>query len=272
MGVDAMQDAGGGTAVAVAARVMDSAARAELAAAMKRLQGSGGLMMRMADLAGGMLGRTIRLGTRTLHAVPGGQSAVARVVEAALTRAFDVAVLRLDAVGEQTRSRRFAAPLVVLSGAAGGFFGLGGFVPDATVTTLAIMREIARIAQDHGEDLSDEAVREACLEVFALNPGETEMGYFGTRLVLQGRPLALLMAEVASRFGMSLSQKFALQAVPVVGALGGATLNAAFLAHYRGLARAHFTVRRLERRFGAEAIRQAAVELGFPPPASPSAR
>ena len=253
MRMDVMQ----GTSVVVADQTMDAASQTELAAAMTRLQSGGGLLMRMADLVGGMLGRTVRLGSRTLQAVPGGSSAIGRVVEAALARAFDIAVLRLDSQGEQARSRRFAAPLVVLSGAAGGFFGLGGFVPDAAVTTLAIMREIARIAQEEGEELSDPAAREACLQVFALNPGEAEMGYFGTRLVLQGRPLALLMAEVASRFGMSLSQKFALQAVPVVGALGGATLNAAFLNHYRELARAHFTVRRLERVFGEAAVKQA---------------
>ncbi len=249
-----------GTDIVVAGGAMDPASRAELAAAMRRLRDGGGVIMRMADMAGGVLGHTFRLGTRTLQAVPGGQSATARVVEAALKRAFDIAVLRLDFSAEQARSKRFAAPLVVLSGAVGGFLGLGGFVPDAALTTLAIMREIARIAQDEGEDLSDPDTREACLQVFALNPGkrEAEMGYLSTRLILQGRPLAMLIAEVASRFGVSLSQKFALQAVPVIGAVGGATLNAAFLAHYRELAKAHFTVRRLERTFGPDAIRQAA--------------
>ncbi len=267
--MDATQDAG--TEMVVAGGMMDAASRAELAAAMKRLRHGGGLVMRMAGAVGGMVGRTFRLGTRTLQVVPGGPAALARVVEAALSRAFDVAVLRLDSEREQGRSRRLAAPLVVLSGAVGGFLGFGGFVPDAAVTTLAIMREIARIAQEEGESLDEPEAREACLHVFALNPDETETGYFGTRLVLQGRSLALLMAEVASRFGLSLSQKFALQAVPVVGAVGGAALNAAFLSHYRELARAHFTVRRLERVFGAAAVRQAAAGQGGPLPVSPSA-
>ncbi len=249
-----------GTDIAVVGGVMDAASRSELAAAMRRLRDGGGLVMRMADMAGGVLGRTFQLGTRTLRAVPGGQSGMSRVVEAALKRAFDIAVLRLDASTEQVRSKRLAAPVVVLSGAVGGFLGLSGFVPDAAVTTLTIMREIARIAQEEGEHLDDPDTREACLQVFALNPGErdAEMGYFSTRLVLQGRPLALLIAEVASRFGVSLSQKFAVQAVPVIGAVGGATLNVAFLGHYRELAKAHFTVRRLERTFGADIVRQAA--------------
>ena len=180
-----------GTELAVMGEPMDAASQAELAAAMRRLRDGGGLIMRMADVVGGVLGRTFRLGTRTLQAVPGGQSATSRVVEAALKRAFSIAILRLDAAAEQTRSKRLAAPLVVLSGAVGGFLGLGGFVPDAAVTTLTIMREIARIAQEEGEDLDDPDTREACLQVFALNAGEreAEMGYFSTRLILQGRPL-----------------------------------------------------------------------------------
>ena len=195
--------------------------------------------------------------------VPGGRMAVQGVAEAALRRAFDVAVLRLERAGEQARSKRLAGPLVVMSGAVGGFVGLGGFVPDAAVTTLAIMREIARIAQEEGESLDDPDTRAACLQVLALHtPGsgdaEPEMGYFSARMVLQGRPIAMLLTEAASRLGMNLSQKFALQAVPVMGAIGGAAVNGAFLAQYRELARAHFTVRRMERVFGAEAVRAAA--------------
>jgi hypothetical protein len=36
---------------------------------------------------------------------------------------------------------------------------------------------------------------------------------------------------VASRFGVVLSQKFAAQALPVVGALGGASVNYVFIEH-----------------------------------------
>jgi hypothetical protein len=41
----------------------------------------------------------------------------------------------------------------------------------------------------------------------------------------------------------------------VIGALGGAAVNYAFIDHFQEMARAHFTVRRLERRYGKEAIR-----------------
>ena len=253
------QDGTAVVAVPDEGEVMDAAARAELSRAMERLKGSGGLVVRLADMVGGAMGRTMRFGSRSLGMVPGAQGAVAGVVEVALKRAFDIAVLRLGGEGQMGRSKRLSGPLVVLSGAVGGFVGMGGFVPDAMVTSLAIMREIARIAVEEGEDLADAEARAACLQVFALNAGqagaEPESSYFSARFVMQGRPVAMLLADVARRFGVTLSQKFALQAVPVVGALAGASLNGAFLAHYRDLARAHFTIRRLERRYGEAAVR-----------------
>ncbi len=242
---------------------MDLKSQAELSQALARLDGGGGLVVRLADVVGGALGRTVQFGTRSLGMLPGAQDAVRGVVEVALKRAFDVAVLRLGQDGQLGQSRRLSGPIVFLSGAVGGFVGMGGFVPDATVTTLAIMREIARIAVEEGEDLADPDARAACLQVFALNAGqkgaaESEGSYFSSRFVMQGRPVTMLLTDVARRFGVTLSQKFALQAVPIVGAVAGASLNAAFLSHYRELARAHFTIRRLERRFGAETVRQLA--------------
>jgi hypothetical protein len=41
----------------------------------------------------------------------------------------------------------------------------------------------------------------------------------------------------------------------VVGALGGAAVNYAFIDHFQDVARGHFTVRRLERLYGKELIR-----------------
>jgi hypothetical protein len=41
----------------------------------------------------------------------------------------------------------------------------------------------------------------------------------------------------------------------VIGTVGGAAVNLAFIEQYHGLARGHFTVRRVERVFGFEAVR-----------------
>ena len=41
----------------------------------------------------------------------------------------------------------------------------------------------------------------------------------------------------------------------MVGAVGGAAVNLAFIEHFQDVARGHFTVRRLERVYGAEIVR-----------------
>ena len=45
------------------------------------------------------------------------------------------------------------------------------------------------------------------------------------------------------------------QTVAVVGAVGGAAVKLAFIEHFQGVARGHFTVRQLERVYGAEIVR-----------------
>jgi hypothetical protein len=52
-----------------------------------------------------------------------------------------------------------------------------------------------------------------------------------------------------------VTQKVAAQALPVVGALGGAAVDYAFIEHFEDVARGHFTVHRLERLYGKDNIR-----------------
>jgi hypothetical protein len=68
--------------------------------------------------------------------------------------------------------------------------------------------------------------------------------------------LTRLISKIASRFGVSVSEKVAAQAVPVVGAIGGGLINALFMDHFQNIAEAHFSVRKLERTYGTEVVRQ----------------
>lgn len=252
---------------AVTATALPDAVMAELRNAALKLQRGNGVLVRLADLMGGVMGRSVRLGARTIGLAPDLQDKVKGVAGAAIAQAFDLAVIRMGDTGHGAASRPdVTRAVVMMSGAVGGFLGLGGFLPDVAVTTLTIMRSIARIAQEEGEDLSEDETRQACLEVFALTPGTTEkgesdFGYYSARLLMQGRPVVMLITEIAGKYGLSISQKLAVQAVPVVGAIGGAALNAAFLRHYQDIARAHFTVRRLERLYGAQNIHDAWISL-----------
>jgi hypothetical protein len=75
-------------------------------------------------------------------------------------------------------------------------------------------------------------------------------------LLKEGAPILLkFITQVAARFGLVVTQKVAAQALPLVGALGGAAVNYAFIEHFQDVARGHFTVRRLERLYGKERIR-----------------
>ena len=261
------------TALATVPPALTPFARAELRAALERLRQGPGVASRIAEVLGNALGGAGRValglfggwGARAALLLPGTEDLLKGVAERALEGAYAVAVVGLPPSGAPRTSGVRAGLGVAASGAAGGALGLAGFAPDAAVFTLALMRRIARIAAEEGEDLSSEDGRRACLEVFALRaglPGDAlppgEAGYFSTRLLLQGGPLARLLAEAAGRYGVQLGQKLAAQAVPVAGAVCGAAVNAAFMAQYDSLARAHFTVRRLERDWGRDAVAAAA--------------
>lgn len=246
----------------------------ELQNVLEEVEKRRGVLVRLSDIMGGAVGHMMQWGAQGLSMAPAMQERIRRIAQIALARAFDVAVLGIKAPkealeGHKPKKRAWKQPLthaaVVASGAVGGFVGAAGLIPDIGFTTLTIMREIARIAKEEGEDLSDPETRRACLEVFAMRSfedrkqvnSEREIGFFSARALLRGRPIALLMAEVAGHYGLALSRKVAAQMTPVAGALCGASLNAAFLAHYKALAKAHFVIRRLEREKG-ELARQAA--------------
>ena len=63
-----------------------------------------------------------------------------------------------------------------------------------------------------------------------------------------------VIATVAPRLAAALGQKLAAQAVPVLGAVSGAALNAAFLRYYREVARIRFALMRLAVQHGGAAV------------------
>ena len=205
---------------------------------------------------------------------------ISRATQAALTRALRYALRTIPKEGRDPETGTHKA-LAVLSGAMGGALGLSAVLVELPLSTTIMLRSIARIAQSEGEDLQDPEAALACLQVFALG-GRTgsdnlhETGYFAVRAAMArsvsralqqiaGRgvvdesasAIVRLLAQIGARFGVVVSQKVAAQAVPVLGAIGGATINVAFVDHFQTLARGHFTVRRLERTYGPGTVRQA---------------
>src|SRR2546423_14214453 len=73
-----------------------------------------------------------------------------------------------------------------------------------------------------------------------------------------------LITSIASRFGVIVSEQVAAKAVPVVGAAGGSIINVLFMNHFQDMARGHFIVKRLERRYGTEGVQAAYNQLAVP--------
>lgn len=158
--------------------------------------------------------------------------------------------------------RRGPMVAVVMSGAAGGAGGIGSALAEIPVSVTLILTAIRAEARAAGLDPDALGVREECLRVFgAGSPLAGDDGvntsFLTARLALTGQAVQNLIATIAPRFAAVLGQKLAAQAVPVLGAVTGAALNAAFLSYYRELARIRFALIRLSSVHGAEPVTDA---------------
>ncbi len=218
-------------------------------------------------------------------------AAASKAIAAATSKGLDLALKvamrtmqRTPLAGSQLLHKALAAA----SGAAGGAFGLATLPVELPVSTIIMLRSIADIARSEGEDLSDPEAALSCVQVFALggragSDDASESGYFAVRAMLaktvteaaryiaergvvqEGAPILVrFLTQVASRFGVVVTQKVAAQALPVLGALGGAAVNYAFIEHFQDVARGHFTVRRLERIYGKDRVREEYERLARP--------
>ena len=227
---------------------------------------------RLTDAVGrpvGMLSRAMPQSARRV---------IAHVSETALRAALKFALRTLDLNASAKPANRAHKLAAAASGAVGGALGLAALPFELPISTTILLRSIAEIAREEGEDLSVPEAAFACIEVFALGghaagEGAFESGYFAIRAALaksvsdsarfvatQGVAslpapvVARLISQIAARFGIVVSEKVAAQAAPILGAIGGAAVNAAFADHFQTLARGHFIVRRLERQHGAGVV------------------
>ncbi len=170
---------------------------------------------------------------------------------------------------------RLHSTFVSFSGAASGLFGLTGLAADLPLTTAAILRSIAGIARKEGEDLNTLDARTECISVLAMGGKTTEetdakTDYYAIRLALAdalsegaadyslrtvpANAMAKLVPLVSIRFSAVVSQKIPSQSVPLIGAVGGAAVNVMLIRHFQRMAHGHFSIRRLERKYGAEVV------------------
>lgn len=230
------------------------------------------LASKLADYAGQPVNRVLRMMPQAAS------DGLDGLVRSSILKCLDWAIDSLDE-GPSPPMPWFSSALAGLTGSVGGLFGLASLPIELPITTTLMLRSIAEIARHNGENLSVMSSRLACMEVFALGGNRSEnrmnVGYYAARAFLARltgeasaylveRSLATasapavtsLVTEIASRYGIVVSERVAASAIPVIGAVGGATINIIFMDHFQRIAEGHFTVRRLERRYGAEAVRR----------------
>jgi len=214
------------------------------------------------------------------------------VVEMALHKAADTALWSLDNEPNREASIKTNKLFAAASGAIGGAFGFAAIAIELPISTTIMLRSVADVARSEGFDLDEIDTKQACLEVFALggpskDDDAVDTAYYATRgfttKAMQtfskemaaiaaansaaetvnnkitaeqaGKWLTTLIEKIATRFGVVVTEKVAAQVVPVVGAFAGATLNTMFTDYYQDMARGHFIIKRLEKKYDFELIK-----------------
>ena len=244
-----------------------------LADAVRALE-SPGLAVQIAEIIGKPIGYSIgRLPDAVMRRI-------GETTSAALRTALRAAASTMNDERGITPSQRTHKMLATLSGAIGGAFGLPALAVELPVSTTIILRSVADIARSQGESIRDVDTQLACIEVFAIGSGPkvegtADAGYYATRAALahavsnaaqyiaqkgiieEAAPVVVrLISKVATRFSGPVVEKFAAQSLPLIGAAGGAAVNLVFINHFQDMARGHFTVRRLERKYSKEIVRK----------------
>lgn len=231
---------------------------AQVADLARRYKRANGPVIRLISRLGGSL-------ENQLSTLPDGvRSQIERLTAQALETSYGLASRGPD-LGQRT-------PMVVAmaAGAAGGAGGLATSLAELPVTVTLFLNTIRSVAREAGLDPDEDWVRAECLQVFAAgSPLAQDDGvntsFIASRLALSGSAMQSLIISIAPKLAAVLGQKLAAQAVPILGAVSGAALNAAFLSYYREVARVRFELVKLGRLHGSEAV-EAEFRIAVTPP------
>lgn len=193
-----------------------------------------------------------------------------------------------SAQNEITLKNRLHTLGTAITGGIGGFFGAVSLPVELPITTAIMLRSIAETARSSGADLRSAETQLECLYVFTLgsphhaSDDASETAYYASRIGLAqmisqaahfiashsakqvlhaiekgtAPVLVKFIAGVASKFEIAVSEKLLSEALPIVGAAGGALVNSAFTHYFSEAARYHFGIRKLERTYGADEVKR----------------
>ena len=176
-----------------------------------------------------------------------------KAVAAALRRTFAAASASRRVVGN--RGDWFNRLGTTAAGALGGAAGIAGTVIELPVTVTILQRAILEIADEHGLDTDSDEIRAEALRIFATGgpleeDDSTDTALLATRIAISGGTLQGLITKFAPQIASRVLAKAGAQAVPVLGAAAGASINYIFARYYQQLARVQFGLLRLANETG----------------------
>jgi hypothetical protein len=228
-----------------------SAEIAQLARAYRRA--SGPLMALMQRFGGSLESQMAQLPAPV-------RSQIESAIITALTAAHGLAARAESRIENHADlGRRNTLIAAMATGAAGGAGGLTTALIEMPLTITILLHAIRSEARAAGFDPDTPGIRAACLEVFAdASPLREDDGmntaFISARLAINGAALHKIIATIAPRLTLVFGQKLSFQAVPILGAAAGASINAAYLRYYREIARIRFALMRLAISHGGEAV------------------
>lgn len=226
-----------------------------------------------------LVGRPVDIGLKLLP--KGWNRSVLDLTQFALMKGLEFSVRTIGSRGGRRSRDLFHKALSFGSGTVGGALGGLAIGVELPLSTCIMLRSIADIARSEGHCVRTLDTKLACLEVFALGgkgKGDDSMkeGYWLVRSALakeisdaaayiaknglshKGSPaIVRLIAAIASRFSVVVTEEAAAKLVPAIGAISGGVVNLVFISHFQDLARGHFVIKRLEKTYGPESVREA---------------
>lgn len=218
----------------------------DIADLARRFRRANGPIMSLVNRFGGKLEAQMQLLPKSLR------EQLEALVGSALSASMAVAA-QGERLPDPGRHGTMAA--AIATGAAGGAGGLATALAELPLTVTMILHAIRQEARAEGFDPDLPEIRAECLQVFAAGSplardDGINTGFFSARLTMTGPAVQGLVSTVAPRLATAMGQKLAAQTIPVLGALSGAALNAAFLNYYRSMARIRFALLRLGAAYG----------------------
>ncbi len=251
---------------------------AELKRAKKLLENPN-LAIKITNYIGVPIEKAMKLLPEKAHTV------ISKASREALLKALEYSMVTILDKQKIRTSKKINKLLTTISGGIGGAFGLAAIPIELPVSTMLILKSIAEIAKSEGHDINTIETKLSCIEVFALGGNSkkddaSDNSYWVMRAVMakeitsaakylgqkgfakESAPaIVKLVNKIVARYSVVITEEVAAKAVPIVGAVSGAGINLIFMDHFQKMAEGHFTVKRLEKKYGAEAVRLAYAQV-----------